>query len=61
MENEAIAMFKCNSSPEISPAWILEQTTPHREISGLGTAWRAWVDGQRHAADLKEHEICGLT
>jgi hypothetical protein len=26
----------------------------------LGTAWRAWVDGQRHAADLKECEICGL-
>jgi fibronectin-binding autotransporter adhesin len=25
----------------------------------LGTAWRAWADGQRHAADLKECEICG--
>jgi hypothetical protein len=26
----------------------------------LGTAWGAWVDGQRHAADLKECETCGL-
>jgi hypothetical protein len=26
----------------------------------LGTAWRALVDGQRHAAGLKECEICGL-
>jgi hypothetical protein len=26
----------------------------------LGTAWRAWVDGQRQAAGLKECEICGL-
>jgi hypothetical protein len=36
--------------------------TLHLEVSAvlpvarvkLGTAWRAWVDGQRHAADLNE-------